>query len=181
MSRLRVLGVVLSGLALLGAVFFRPGRGSDASGGDSGPVTAERRPALEARHDPSVPASVAALRTLGGWDRRRAEAYSAGSLPLLRDLYVVGSGAGAADLRLLAAYRARGLRVVDMRTQVLAVAVLEARRDRWALRVTDRLARAVAVQHGRRLALPRDRSSTRVIVLMRGPDARWRVASVSDT
>jgi hypothetical protein len=93
---------------------------------------------------------------------------------------VVGSAAGAADLRLLDAYRAQGLRVVGMRMQVLAVAVLEARPDRWSLRVTDRLARAVAVQGGRRRDLPRDRSSTRVITLMRGPDAVWRVSSVSD-
>jgi hypothetical protein len=117
---------------------------------------------------------------LRAWDRSRARAYATASPARLRRLYVVGSAAGAADLRLLDAYRSRGLRVVGMRTQVLALAVLEARPDRWALRVTDRLARGVAVQGGRRLDLPRDGSSTRVITLMLGPDARWRVSSVSN-
>jgi hypothetical protein len=163
-------------MALLGAGFLRAGERSEHLPAPE-PVT-DRRPEVPAA--PEHGASVAALRTLRAWDRSRARAYATGSPARLRRLYVVGSTAGAADLRLLDAYRSRGLRVLGMRTQVLALAVLEARPDRWALRVTDRLARAVAVQGGRRLDLPRDRSSTRVITLMRGADARWRVSSVSD-
>src|SRR4051794_20102232 len=181
-SSVRVIGVALAGLALLGGVLVvQAGRddgqhteqstllGTDRRAAGARPVTADRG------------TSAAALRMLRGWDRRRAEAYAGGSPTRLRDLYVAGSGAGAADLRLLAAYRSRGARVVGMRTQVIALAVLDTRRDRWALRVTDRLARAVAVRAGRRRELPRDSSSTRVIRLVRGPDDRWRVSSVRDT
>jgi hypothetical protein len=162
-------------MALLGVVFLRAGEGSEDAQAPE-PVTIQRHGAVA----PERGADGAALRTLREWDRSRARAYATGSPARLRRLYVVGSAVGAADLRLLEAYRSRGLRVLGMRTQVLALVVLEALPDRWALRVTDRLARAVVVRSGRRLDLPRDRSSTRVITLMRGADARWRVSSVSD-
>jgi hypothetical protein len=177
-SRLRVLGVVLSGLVVLGVLVLQAGRGPERRGPE--PVPASRTTGPAGVSVLGRGTSAAALRTLRDWDRGRARAYATGSPERLRDLYVVGSGAGAADLRLLGAYRSRGARVVGMRTQVLALVVLDARPDRWALRVTDRLARAVAVQDGRRRNLPRDASSTRVITLMRGPDDRWRVSSVSD-
>jgi hypothetical protein len=121
-----------------------------------------------------------ALRVLRAWDGRRAAAYAGGSARRLRDLYLPGSATGAVDVRLLEGYRARGLRVAGMRTQLLGVAVLERRPDRWTLRVTDRLAGAVAVDAGRRLRLPRDASSTRVVTMMRGGDGRWRVSTVVD-
>src|SRR4051794_16957031 len=157
-----------------------PGPGTAQETGQS---TAPRTDRHADRARPPTPdrgTSAAALRTLRVWDRRRAEAYAAGSLSRLRDLYVAGSGAGAADRRLLAAYRSRGARVVGMRTQVIALAVLDAGRDRWGLRVTDRLAAAAAVRDGRRRELPRDSSSTRVITLVRGADHRWQVSSVRD-
>jgi len=129
---------------------------------------------------PVVAGDGPALRVLHAWDERRAEAYARGSPGRLRDLYVAGSAAGAADVRLLGDYRSRGLRVTGMRTQVLAVAVLEQRPDRWRMRVTDRLEGAVAVGAGDRQVLPRDTTSTRVLTLMRGGDGRWRVAAVAD-
>lgn len=78
---------------------------------------------------------------------------------------------------MLRAYRARGLRVQGMRMQILSLVVLDESPRRLRLEVTDRLVGAVAVGHGQRLVLPRDRASTRVIELRR-VDASWRVASV---
>jgi hypothetical protein len=119
-----------------------------------------------------------AARVLQAWDRRRAAAYANGSARALRAAYVPGSRAGVADVALLRAYRDRGWRVVGMRTQVLALTVLEHAPGRWRLRVTDRLAGGVAVRLGERVSLPRDRASTHVITLTRGPGRRWRVAAV---
>ncbi len=120
------------------------------------------------------------LQVLHRWDARRSRAYAAGSVAGLRALYVPGSAAGRADVRLLRAYAARGYRVRGLRMQVLAVTVLSRRPGRWRLRVTDRLARAVAVRDGARTVLPRDQASTRVVALVRGTDGRWRVAAVRE-
>lgn len=130
--------------------------------------------------DPAVDdAAAAALRVLHAWDARRADAWAAGSPARLRALYLSGSAAGEADVRLLRGYRSRGLRVTGMRTQVLALHVLEERPHRWRVRVSDRLAGAAVVGAGRRTLLPRDAASTRVVTLVRAPGARWRVAAVT--
>ncbi len=117
-----------------------------------------------------------AARVLRGWDRARAEAYAAGSVRSLRELYV--DGAGEADVRLLRSYVRRGYRVEDLCMQLLAVHVLRHRPGRWRLRVTDRLAGGAAVGYGERVALPRDRASTRTVVLRRGRTGEWRVVRV---
>jgi hypothetical protein len=144
---------------------------------------------LTRRHDPvaaPVPApgpgpQAAALRVLHGWDAERADAWARGSLQRLAALYLPGSGAGRADVRLLGRYRARGYVVAGMRTQVLALDVLEHRPGRWTVRVTDRLAAAVAIREGAApQVLPRDRSSRRVVTLLSAGDGRWRVGSVLD-
>jgi hypothetical protein len=119
---------------------------------------------------------VRAAAVLRAWDRARADAWAAGSVGALRRLYV--DGAGASDVRMLAAYLDRGLRVRDLRVQVLALEVLERRPGEWRLRVTDRLASGVAVGAGGRQPLPRDRATTRLIRLERG-GGRWRVVAVS--
>ena len=62
--------------------------------------------------------------------------------------------------------------------QLLAVRVLAHGPGRWLLRVTDRLAGGEAVGYGVRVALPRDRASTRTVRLARGDDGRWRVVAV---
>jgi hypothetical protein len=126
----------------------------------------------------ATPIDVPALRVLRRWDSRRANAYATGSPADLRDLYVAGSRSGEADLRLLSQYRARGWRVTGMRMQVVAIRVLEQRRRRLRIEVTDRLEGAVAVRPGRRVPLPRDRASTRRITLVRGTDGVWRVGAV---
>src|SRR4051794_31356979 len=125
---------------------------------------------------PSASTDLPAAAVLRGWDRRRAEAYAAGSPVRLRALYV--RGAGSSDVHLLEGYRSRGWRVVGMRMQVLAVAVSSREPGRLRLRVTDRLAGAVAVRAGERVRLPRDRASTRTVTLVRGSDGMWRAAAV---
>jgi hypothetical protein len=119
-----------------------------------------------------------ALQVLHDWDSRRATAYATGSAAELRDLYLPGSAAGLADQRVLQRYRARGLRVVDLRVQLLGVAVTDRRPDRWTLRVTDRVAGGIAVGAAGRTPLPRDTSTTQVVTLVRGDDDRWRVSDV---
>jgi hypothetical protein len=119
---------------------------------------------------------VRAADVLRSWDRRRARAWAEGDVAGLRELYV--DRAGVADVRLLRRYADRGYRVEGMTTQLLAVDVLGQRPGRWVLRLTDRLANAVAVRGADRLRLPRDRMDTHVVTLVRGADGRWRVAEV---
>jgi hypothetical protein len=127
----------------------------------------------------SVPKAWApAADVLRAWDRSRARAYARADAAALRGLYTPGSGAGVADLRLIRRYRSRGYRVVGMRMQLLSLDVLDRRADRWRVAVTDRLDSAVAVGHGQRLTLPRDRASA--ITLQRGEDGSWRVAAVRE-
>jgi hypothetical protein len=116
------------------------------------------------------------VEVLRAWDEARAAAYASGSVAALRDLYAGTAGAG--DVRLLRSYLRRGYRVDGMRMQLLAVSVRAHEPGSWVLRVTDRLAGGAAVGHGERIALPRDRASTRTVRLRRADDGRWRVVSV---
>ena len=88
----------------------------------------------------SAPARSQALDVLHGWDDSRSDAWATGDVSALRRLYVAGSAAGRADVRLLRRYLARGLVVRQLRMQVFAVHVV--RRDVGILRVrvTDRVA-----------------------------------------
>lgn len=123
------------------------------------------------------PEAVAA-EVLNDWDQRRAAAYAVGEPAALRPLYLPGSAAGRADRALLGEYDARGLRVVDLRTQLLAVEVLDRTHRAWTLRVTDRLVGGVAVGPGGRVGLPRDRPSTWRVRLVRH-DGAWKVAQAN--
>lgn len=128
-------------------------------------------------HSSPPRAEVAAARILDAWDVRRAAAWAQGSPTDLRALYVAGSATGAADVRMLRAWRARGLVVVGLTTQLLAVKVLASSRDRLRLRVTDRVVRAEATAAVRpvvRVALPHDRPSTYLIAMVRTGDV-WLV------
>jgi len=117
--------------------------------------------------------------TLAAWDSRRAEAWAAGDVAALRDLYVAGSRTGRADVRMLSAYVERGLRVEGITTQVLAWKVLEESADALTVRVTDRVVGGVAVGEGTRSPLPRDRATTRIATL-RHVDGGWRMEEVRD-
>ena len=136
-----------------------------------------RSPEAELSVDaPSVSRDLPAAGVLPSWDRRRAAAYAAMAPGRLRALYV--RGAGSYDVHLLERYRSRGWRVLGMRMQVLALAVTSRDPARLRLRVTDRLADAVAVRAGERVRLPRDRAGTRTVAMLRGSDGVWRVAAV---
>lgn len=110
---------------------------------------------------------VGAALLLSGWDRRRADAWAAGSAPRLRGLYVRGSRTAAADLRMLRAWRSRGLTVSGLVTQLLSIEVLSASADRLLLRVTDRVVRATATGAGLSRTLPRDQPSAYVVEMVR--------------
>ena len=138
------------------------------------------RPAPER---PVVTASAAAppgpARILASWDERRAEAWAAGDAHELEALYAAGSRTGAQDVRLLRRYRERGLTVVGLTTQVLALEVVERSRGRLVLVVTDRVVGGEAVGGEAPIALPADRASQRRIVLVRAGGS-WLVAEARD-
>jgi len=169
-SRVAVVLALVLGVAAAGVVTTLPGGPRDARAGGAAPAAA--RPADGRDPDP--------VRTLAGWDRRRAAAWRLGSTRRLADLYVAGSVAGTRDVTSLRGYLRRGYRVSGMRMQLLQVDVLARAPDRWRLAVTDRLVGAGAVRDGRRTALPGDGATRHLVTLMRGGDGRWRVAEVAD-
>jgi hypothetical protein len=116
---------------------------------------------------------------LAAWDERRAAAWARGDAGALADLYVPGSRSGAADVRLLRAYAARGLRVEGLTTQVLALRVVEQSSRRLVLVVTDRVVGGSAVGGAAPVALPADRASARRVVLVR-QRGRWVVEEARD-
>lgn len=133
-------------------------------------------PALPATSS-SAPVGPAAI--LAGWDGRRAAAWAAGDVEALRELYVDGSRTGGADVDLLQHYRARGLAVTGLSTQVLALDVVERTPSRLVVVVTDRVVGGRAVGGRTPVALPADRASTRRIVLAL-QDGRWVVVEARD-
>jgi hypothetical protein len=120
-----------------------------------------------------------ALALLRAWDHRRSRAWTGGDAAALADLYTRGSRTGVHDRAMLAAYAARSLRVVGLRTQVLDASLRSWTPGRVTLEVTDRVVGVHAVGRGLRIALPRDRPSTRVISLHRVSGA-WRVDEVRE-
>jgi len=163
-------GAALGGFGAFGAGIVAP---------DGAPAVGSSSPSPAAVTETAAPiAPVPAVDVLRGWDLSRARAYADGDAAVLRSLYVAGSVAGTTDVRLLRSYAGRGLRVKEMKMQILAVDVLAHSQGRWRLRVTDRLYAAVAVGDGARVALPRDQASTRVVTMLLRAGA-WKVASVS--
>ncbi len=120
-----------------------------------------------------------AVAVLRGWDERRASAYARGDPRALGRLYLPGSEAGLRDQRLLREYAERGLRVVDMENQLLVVRLLDRRRRRIQVEVTERMVRAVAERGNGRgpIVLPAADAATRTITLVRGSQG-WRVSGV---
>lgn len=129
-------------------------------------------PAPAATHDVADPAAL-----LRAWDVRRSRAYAAGDARALRALYLPGARAGRHDVTMLRRYAARGLRVVDLRTQVLAVEVLRRHDRHLALAVTDRVVGGAAVGRGSRVRLPDGAPRERAVSLVRRGD-RWLVGAV---
>lgn len=134
----------------------------------------DARPAATAAAPAVTDPAVEVLRT---WDVRRAAAWASDDPGALRRLYTPGSRTGRADVALLGAYAARGVDVTGLRTQLLAVDVVERSADRVVLVVTDRLAHVEVSHDGRTLALPSDRPSTHRVTLVLVGDT-WLVDEV---
>jgi hypothetical protein len=142
------------------------------------PDGGRRGPAAPPSRSPGAPAGPAAV--LADWDERRAAAWAEGDVDALRRLYVDGSRTGAADVRLLRHYVARGLVVEGLATQVLGLDVVERTSSRLVLVVTDRVVGGRAVGGGAtRIALPADRASSRRVELVRR-GGRWLVVEARD-
>ena len=122
-------------------------------------------------------AQVRAAGLLRAWDERRSRAWAEGSRTALRALYLPGSQTADADVAMLERWRARGLRVRGLTSQLLDVRVLGEGGRTLRLRVKDRVVRAKASPEGSAgpgVPLPRDRPSTYVIEMVRY-DGRWLV------
>ncbi len=168
--------VLLTAVALGAGTVLRDPPGSAPA---TRPVAARSTPAPVSASDPAV--DPAPARVLRAWDRQRARAWAAGDPASLRALYAAGSVAGRRDVAMLRQWRSRGLVVQGLRTEVLALRVLERSADRMVLEVTDRVrgGRAVALrgEDGVRRPLPRD-LPTRRRVSLRAVAGEWRVSSV---
>ena len=119
-----------------------------------------------------------ALSVLHEWDGRRAVAWARSDESELRALYVPGSAAARADVRLLRSWTARGLVVRRLETQVFGVRVLRHSPRTVVIRVLDRVAGGVVEEHGEERPLPSTRPVVRRIELVLDGDD-WRVASVT--
>ncbi len=118
-----------------------------------------------------------ALAVLHRWDARREAAWARADPAALRRLYVPGSTAAEADVRLLRRWSARGLLVRRLRTQVFSAAVRSRSPASLRLRLLDRVAGG-EVSDGRRVVrLPAGPPVLRVVELRRD-GGRWRVAAV---
>ena len=132
--------------------------------------------ALEAR-TLMRPSRTQGLIVLREWDASRARAWATGDLEALRGLYTDEAEAGLADRAMLRRWIDRGLVVESLQTQVRGATVVTRSPRRLVIVVTDRVAGGHAVRGARRVALPRDRWSTRRIILKR-VEGRWLVADV---
>jgi hypothetical protein len=143
----------------------------------------EVRPSAAAAPEASAaPLSEAAeaAAVLREWDDARAAAWATGDEAALRGLYAAGSDAGEQDVAMLRRWAGRGMRVEEMRTQLLAVDVVRRTDRRLVLLVTDRLADAVAVRisDGARWTLPRDRARTQRLTFRQTSEG-WILASAT--
>jgi len=172
-----VTGLLLGGLVLLAGVALvvaRPGR-SDETGP---PVPVTQVESVTPAPVPAPRGEVQAAVVLREWDQRRATVWAEGGEGELTALYVPGAAAGRRDVAMLASWRARGLRVEGLRTQVLDLQLLARGPGRLEVQVVDRVVAGTAVGPGVRRPLPQDAPSTRRVVLRDGP-AGWQVARVS--
>lgn len=123
---------------------------------------------------------VQAIEVLHAWDRLRLRAWTQSDVAALRKLYTTGSDAGHSDVRLLRAYRARGVVVRRLVTQIFAVEVLRHDPRQLRLRVFDRVAGAEVVHGGHARTLPATVPVTRTIEFRR-QSGRWVVAGITDS
>lgn len=127
-------------------------------------------PSVAARPVPDP--TVRALTVLHDWDARRARAWADGDAAGLAGLYLQGSTAGTADVRLLGRYAERGFVVRGLQVQVFSARALVSDPDRVRLRLVDRMAGATAYGRGRCVRVPGERPRLREVELRR-QDAGW--------
>lgn len=123
--------------------------------------------------------ALSAARVLHRWDDARARAYADGDAAGLRALYLPGSDAAEADVALLAAYDARGLRVTALTTQVLELSVLRRGPRVLVLRIVDRVAGGTVHGQGRCSRLATSAPTVRTVEWRRF-GGRWRVGEVTE-
>lgn len=112
---------------------------------------------------------------LAGLDTARSRAFRDGDPAALRQVYTAGSTALRADQRLLSRYAEQGLRVEQLRMDVVDLRLLDRTAGRAELRVRDRVRGGRVVdREGRATALPADDISDHSITLVRTPDG-WRI------
>jgi hypothetical protein len=120
------------------------------------------------------------LRALDHLDRIRWQAWRTGDPAALGRVYVPGSSALRADRAMLAAYRARRLRV-SARVDFRQVRVVDRDGEAVTLAVVDQLGAAVATSPSDgAVALPSDQPTAHTIVLQR-VGGRWRIAAIRAT
>ena len=121
---------------------------------------------------------------LHDWDEARASAWARGDVAALERLYARGSSAGAADVRSLRQWTARGFVVEGMERQVQRVRILRSTPRVLVLSVDDRLRAAVATSAQGSVRLPASRLRHWVLTFLRrnhGPDTRtWVMAAVRE-
>jgi hypothetical protein len=157
----------------------RSGAASEAlAAAGTGAAAAVPEPA-PAGHQERRPRTVRSLAVLHRWDTARASAYASGDVERLRRLYATGSGAAAADVRVLRRYTARGLVITGMRRQVLEAQVRHWSGHRLVLRLTDRLVGAVAVGGATRTPLP-TAGFHRWLLELRREDRRWVLSRIEE-
>ena len=139
------------------------------------------QPVTEVRPATTRGELVTALEVLHEWDARRARAWARADLDALRALYVRGSGAGRADVRLLHAYQRRGVVVRRMVTQVFAVRVLRSSGSALQMRVFDRVAGGRVLDHGGDVEPLRSSPPKARTITFHREAGTWRVAEVSDS
>lgn len=117
---------------------------------------------------------------LDAWDRSRAQAWAEGDVAGLGRLYVAGSSAGRRDTRHLRAWTRRGWVVRGIGRQITSLSVEQVDGSRVRVRVTERLAGAVAHRRGappddpgRQLPAGADRAR---VVEFRQVEGRWQLA-----
>ena len=138
-----------------------------------GPASAAPASSATARPD-----LLEALTVLHDWDARRARAWTTDDTRALRSLYVPGARAGQADVHLLNAYRAQGLGVRRLVTQVYAVRVLHRGTGSLGLSVFDRVAGGELVRGRHAVTLRSSQPVTRLIELRRVA-GHWLVAGIT--
>jgi hypothetical protein len=139
-----------------------------AAAGSTRPVARLARSAAEARW----------LDVLERLDTLREHAWLTDDPGALRRVYAPGSAALRADLRMLAAYRSRGLRPDRVRMAFSELRVVGVRRLEVTLAVVDELQPVrVSTDVGARVALPADQPTAHTIMLRR-VDGRWLIADV---